>query len=256
MHLRLAFSAAIHMNPDILVVDEVFAVGDLSFREKCIQLLEQFRRAGKTLILASHEMGQIERSCDDAIVLEEGTLQFRSSPDRAVEFYYDLLRRNAEVRAMKNSGEGKVEQPPVGRRLGTQEARISQVRFYDHQGCQNTNFVSGGEITIEMEVQFAKSLSDFGLAVAIFSEANVKCLEVHIQSIRKIVDSWKENSKFHCRLPHLHLLPGHYYANVGIYPTDWNCIYDYHWQMHPFRITGEFPNVAGVISVQPDWSAL
>ncbi|MCI0604813.1 Wzt carbohydrate-binding domain-containing protein, partial [bacterium] len=113
---------------------------------------------------------------------------------------------------------------------------------------------SDAGLIIEMDVQLIKQLSDFALAVAIFNESNVKCLEVNIPSIRSITDTWNGNSKFQCHIPNLPLLPGHYYANVGIYPPDWHCIYDYHWQMHPFRIVGDVPNVAGIVSVRPVWS--
>lgn len=254
MHLRLAFSAAIYMNPDVLIIDEVFAVGDENFRQKCLGRLDQFRRAGKTLILASHELGQIEKTCDEAIVLEEGRLEIRSRADQAVELYQELLRKKAEERAAEFPESATTQQPEYGRRIGTLEACITGVRFYNANGVLVRSVESDAGLIIEMDVQLIKQLSDFALAVAIFNESNVKCLEVNIPSIRSITDTWNGNSKFQCHIPNLPLLPGHYYANVGIYPPDWHCIYDYHWQMHPFRIVGDVPNVAGIVSVRPVWS--
>ncbi len=254
MQLRLAFSAAIHMNPDVLIIDEVFAVGDENFRQKCLSRLEQFRRAGKTLILASHELGQIEKTCDEAIVLDEGQLKIRSRADQAVELYQELLRKRAEERAAEFPESAKTEQPGHGRRIGTLEACITAVRFYDENGVAVRSVESNAGLTFEMDVQSDKQLSDFALAVAIYNESDIKCLEANIPSVRSIANSWDGNTKFQCRIPSLPLLPGHYYANVGIYPPDWHCIYDYHWQMHSFRIAGTVPNVAGIVAVRPVWS--
>lgn len=253
MQLRLAFSAAIHMNPDVLIIDEVFAVGDENFRQKCLSRLDQFRRAGKTLILASHELGEIEKNCDEAIVLEQGRLEFRSRADQAVEFYQELLRKKVEERAAEHPDSSGL-QPEHGRRLGTMEACITGVRFYDENGISVRSIPRDAGLAIEMDVQLMKQFSDFALAVAIFNESKVKCLEASISSVRTIAGSWNGITKFQCRMPNLPLLPGHYYANVGIYPTDWHCIYDYHWEMHPFRIVGDVPNVAGIVSVHPVWA--
>jgi ABC-type polysaccharide/polyol phosphate transport system ATPase subunit len=87
MFMRLAFSVATQVDPDILVVDEILAVGDGPFQEKCLDRLREFRRAGKTILFVSHSMGQIVDHCDRALLLERGRLVFDGAPDEAAERY-------------------------------------------------------------------------------------------------------------------------------------------------------------------------
>jgi ABC-2 type transport system ATP-binding protein/lipopolysaccharide transport system ATP-binding protein len=87
MYMRLAFSVATEVNPDILVVDEILAVGDFSFQEKCFDRLRSFREAGKTILFVTHSMGQIEEYCDRAILLEKGKLTVEGSAAEAIKAY-------------------------------------------------------------------------------------------------------------------------------------------------------------------------
>jgi ABC-type polysaccharide/polyol phosphate transport system ATPase subunit len=87
MQMRLAFAVAIHTDPDSLVIDEVLAVGDTSFQERCIGRIERFRRAGKTLLVASHDVDLVTRLCDRGLVLHEGRLLFDGPVGEAVSRY-------------------------------------------------------------------------------------------------------------------------------------------------------------------------
>jgi ABC-type polysaccharide/polyol phosphate transport system ATPase subunit len=87
MYMRLAFSVATEVDPDILVVDEILAVGDFTFQEKCFDRLQAFRELGKTIVLVTHNMSQIEDYCDRAILLEKGKLTLDGRPDDAIKAY-------------------------------------------------------------------------------------------------------------------------------------------------------------------------
>jgi homopolymeric O-antigen transport system ATP-binding protein len=87
MYMRLAFAVATEVDPDILVVDEILAVGDFTFQEKCFDRLRSFRALGKTIVLVTHSMSQIEDHCDRAIVLEKGKLTLDGSPSEAIKAY-------------------------------------------------------------------------------------------------------------------------------------------------------------------------
>ncbi len=87
MYMRLAFAVATEVDPDILVVDEILAVGDFNFQEKCFQRLRAFREAGKTILFVTHSMDQIESYCDRAILLEKGKLVVDSTPAEAIKAY-------------------------------------------------------------------------------------------------------------------------------------------------------------------------
>jgi ABC-2 type transport system ATP-binding protein len=87
MYMRLAFAVATEVDPDILVVDEILAVGDFAFQEKCLDRLRSFRAAGKTIVFVSHGLSQIEEHCDRAILLEKGKLAIDGTPIEAIKMY-------------------------------------------------------------------------------------------------------------------------------------------------------------------------
>ncbi len=87
MYMRLAFSVATEVDPQILIIDEILAVGDSSFQGKCLERLRNFRRAGKTILLVTHSMAQVVEQCDRAILLDHGRVIFDGRPEEAVEIY-------------------------------------------------------------------------------------------------------------------------------------------------------------------------
>ena len=89
MYMRLGFAIATEVNPDILIMDEILAVGDLGFQQKCFDRLQQFRESGATILLVSHSVEQIVQYCDRVIVLDKGKLLFDGSPAEGVEIYRD-----------------------------------------------------------------------------------------------------------------------------------------------------------------------
>jgi ABC-type polysaccharide/polyol phosphate transport system ATPase subunit len=87
MYMRLAFAVATEVDPDVLVVDEILAVGDAPFQAKCFARLENFRQAGKTILFVSHSTAQVKQYCDRAILLEHGRVVMDDTADRVIEFY-------------------------------------------------------------------------------------------------------------------------------------------------------------------------
>ncbi len=260
MFLRLAFSTAMHFDPDILAIDEVLAVGDIRFQQKCIDRLGAFRKAGKTLILVSHNNEQVRSLCDEVLVLEEGQVAAHSDPENAILQYNDLMRKRTERRAAKFMKEGAQPVPSIerGTRLGTQEASIDAVRFYDGKGRPTDTLQNGEGLKIEMDYHLTKSLPDLTLILGIYSETNVKCFETVVPSMTESFGPLTEEGSLSCFLAKLPLLSGRYYIVVGLYPPDWSYIYDYHWQMHLLQIVSQrelSSGVSGVISVEPVWSA-
>lgn len=101
MYVRLAFAVAIHTDPDVLLVDEVLAVGDEAFQRKCLDKIREFQQQGRTIILVSHSLGQVQELCDRAVVLSKGEVMFQGSAADAVKNFRDILegRRVAEAEA-------------------------------------------------------------------------------------------------------------------------------------------------------------
>lgn len=261
MYLRLAFSTAIHFDPDILIIDEVLAVGDSRFQQKCLDKLKAFQKAGKTLVLVSHDTEQIRRLCDEVLVLEEGQVATQGDPENAIRCYNDLMRKRTERRAAQLSG--GVGQPSQvkedGGRFGTREATVSSVRLYNTRGEETDSIQSGDSLAVVLEYRLAKPLPDMALTLGIYNEGNVKCFETAILSTNAKFGALTEEGTLKCFLAELPLLAGRYFIVVGLYPTNWDYVYDYHWQMHVLDIMNECEKtskISGVISMNPIWSVL
>jgi ABC-type polysaccharide/polyol phosphate transport system ATPase subunit len=93
MQARLGFALAVNLNPDLLLVDEVLAVGDEEFQEKCMKQMHSFRAAGKTIVFVSHDPGLVKLICDRACVLDHGSMIFLGETDAALDCYHELLKR-------------------------------------------------------------------------------------------------------------------------------------------------------------------
>lgn len=114
MYVRLAFAVAINTDPDVLLVDEVLAVGDEQFQKKCLDKIREFQEQGRTIILVSHSLGQVQELCDSAVVLHHGEVKFQGSARLAVKNFREILegRRVAEAEAAnpeEDANPGKVE---------------------------------------------------------------------------------------------------------------------------------------------------
>ena len=258
MFLRLAFATAIHFNPDLLLIDEVLAVGDSRFQQKCLEKLNAFQGAGKTLVLVSHNSEQIRSLCDEVLVLEEGRVVTQADPESAVLCYNDLMRQRTERRAALFSRKGQLDLPvDGGSRLGTQEATVRAVHLLDERGEGIDTIRSGEGLKVVLDYSLEKALPDMVVILGIYSETNTRCFETSILSVSATFGSLAEEGKFTCFLPRLFLLPGRYYIVVGLYPTDWSYTYDYHWRMHLFNIVSQQempPGITGFLSVNPAWS--
>ena len=95
MYMRLAFAVATEVNPQILLVDEILAVGDIGFQEKCFERIAKFRAAGKTIVLVSHQMANVHRICERTILIDHGSILVDTNPDEAIALYNNLM--NLEV---------------------------------------------------------------------------------------------------------------------------------------------------------------
>ena len=110
MYVRLAFAVAVHVDPDLLLVDEVLAVGDEAFQRKCLDKIRSFQREGRTIVLVTHSLGQITEFCDRAVLLNKGEVLFDGVPHEAVRDFRDVLeeRRQGEAEAHNATHEEKV----------------------------------------------------------------------------------------------------------------------------------------------------
>jgi energy-coupling factor transporter ATP-binding protein EcfA2 len=134
MYVRLGFAVAVEVNPDVLLIDEVLAVGDAVFQRKCIDRIRKFRASGKTLLIISHDLNTIRSVSDRIILLDHGTIRGDGAPGDVVDAYMTL--------ADKTTGQG------MRREWGERSAMIERVSLLDASGHETTEFVEGGALVI------------------------------------------------------------------------------------------------------------
>jgi ABC-type polysaccharide/polyol phosphate transport system ATPase subunit len=158
MYLRLGFSIAAHLDPDILLLDEVLAVGDAQFQSKCIERINQLKHAGTTIIFVSHNLGAVESLCDRVFLLRHGEI-FRSGSARyAISEYEDML---TTMPASVSSNLNSAEASPA--------AQIISVAFFNSNGSRTTMFATGDEARVEVEYVVHEPLDDAVIEIYFYS---------------------------------------------------------------------------------------
>jgi ABC-type polysaccharide/polyol phosphate transport system ATPase subunit len=165
MRVRLAFAVMVQADPDTFLIDEVLAVGDASFREKCIEVLEEKRDAGKTIVLVSHQMSVIERQCDTAILLGAGRIQAEGDPHEVAQRYLEL-----DLESRHHRGRGVEGGIPEGRN----RARIVDLWVGDTSGGRRAALESDEPIHLHVLVEVEKRIREPGLRLELRNERGAR----------------------------------------------------------------------------------
>lgn len=154
MLMRLAFGAAVHIPADVLVIDELLAVGDAFFQSKCVAKLQELQAEGATLVVVSHDMSLVRSLCSEAMVLEQGRLLFHGDASEAAERYYKACA----------ASEGSRDLPAFGtdgaRRYGNGRARLRRYRVCGEDSPRAVRVESGSEVDVELEFEFSERMVD------------------------------------------------------------------------------------------------
>jgi ABC-2 type transport system ATP-binding protein len=160
MVVRLGFAVAINVEPEILIIDEVLAVGDEEFQQRCFQKIEQFRREGRTIIFVSHGLGQVSQFCNDALWLEKGEVQ-TIGPAYEVVSEYTGIAHHVEV-----VEEPKISDEPLTR-WGSGEARITRVVMSSDTSTDHQNFISGEPFRIKIDYEIIEPINELVVGMRI-----------------------------------------------------------------------------------------
>jgi lipopolysaccharide transport system ATP-binding protein len=166
MYVRLGFSVAVHMRPDVLLIDEVIAVGDEDFQRKCFDHLYALRKSGRTIIVVSHSTTMMASLCDEVAWLDHGTLMAKGSSDGVIDGYLQ------SVNAVEASGSRPRRESALddARRSGSGQVRFSSVELLGEDGAPVASCVSGGELRIRLAFHAVEEIADPVFAVAIRHE--------------------------------------------------------------------------------------
>ncbi|HEX6548833.1 MAG TPA: ABC transporter ATP-binding protein [Candidatus Dormibacteraeota bacterium] len=156
MYMRLGFSVAVHSSPEILVVDEVLAVGDEAFQHKCLDWIEGFRRQGGTIVLVSHDLGTVRQMCDRVAWIEGGRLRQVGTAADVVDAYVDSVREE-ESRTEPDAASG-TDRPAI---------ELGHVRLLDRAGHAVDSIEAGADLTVEIPYRVHRTVTEpvFGVAI-------------------------------------------------------------------------------------------
>ena len=163
MYMRLGFAIAAHIEADVLLLDEVFAVGDEAFQRKCFGKIFDFKQRGGTIVFVSHDAASVERLCDRAILLKDGAVEFDGPTHEAVVAYRQLL-----------AGERNPEERAAGlKEWGGDVARVDRVRLLGPAGDERTQLLSGESFSIALDIVAERSIAPPRLGWELRDDASI-----------------------------------------------------------------------------------
>jgi ABC-type polysaccharide/polyol phosphate transport system ATPase subunit len=279
MYMRLGFAVAINVDPDVLLIDEVLAVGDEAFTHKCLDKFSEFRRRGKTILLVTHSLNLVERFCDEVLWLDSGKVAGGGDPRRVVSAYLSDVAEIEEEQLTADDEKAReaaqaAEAVPVDQasapadpveeaeapadmftaregRWGTREVQLSNVTFVGEDGQPRHIFQSGEPVGIRFTVRCAKPTDDLVLGIGIFNVEGVCCYGTNTYLEELESDGASGQGDVVLRLARLDLVEGTYKLDLAAHRVD-GSPYDYHRLLYSFRVKSRVKDV-GVYRPPHEW---
>ena len=275
MYMRLGFAVAIHVDPDVLLVDEVLAVGDEGFTHKCLDKFAEFRRRGKTILLVTHSLGVVERFCDEALWIDAGRARTHGDPRRVIDAYLTSVEETEErmlasatakvVAAASHEtpavatspAEGQSESGPqdmfkaVEGRWGSREVEITDVSLLAGDGQAAHLFHSGEPMSVRMTVTAHRPVTDFVFGVSLFNADGVCCYGTNTFIEDLEPEALEGQGEVTCAFDSLDLVDGTYKLDVAVHKRD-GYPYDYHRLLYTFRVKSRARDV-GIYRPRHAW---
>jgi lipopolysaccharide transport system ATP-binding protein len=271
MFMRLGFSLAVHTDPDVLLVDEVLAVGDAAFVAKCKERIAELRRMGKTLLLVTHDLEAVQRWCDEVLWLHDGEVRDRGDPRRVLDHYRQFVERGAEeqlgelnraqqaqetatiehVVPVHGEGAGSGEAVASSRRWGSREIEITGVRILDTNGVPRLLFHPEDGLSIEISYLQHEPVKElvFGIGIERGDGLFVHGSNTQIEEVK--LPKLAKKGILRYEVKRLGLLDGEYHLDVAVHRED-GYPYDYHKRVIVFGVRAPHKQL-GVMLPSHEW---
>lgn len=285
MYMRLAFSVAINVDADILLVDEILAVGDAAFQTKCFNKLREIKAKGTTIVIVSHSLGQVEQICDRSIWIHRGKIRMEGNPRDVHPAYLDYTARHSgnvinpvteeEKKAeqqreqqgqqpAETSAQESEEQPAAAdadptpevapqseTRWGNGDARITNISLLNAEGKEQEVFLTGEKMDIVIEYKVKNPLQNPACGIGIFRNDGIQCYGTNTQIDRIRSLDLGSRGKVTCSIESNLLLTGEYTLDVAIHTED-GFAYDYYRYAKKFKVYSPIGDV-GISRLQHEW---
>ena len=249
MNMRLAFSTAVSTNPDILLIDEVLAVGDESFQKKCIDKIMKFKSEGKTIVFVSHSLESVKNLCNKGVWLSRGTIGAQGSVDKVISYYMGLVREKEEDILEREHVEVKEE---IGNRWGSREIEITDVKFFNNDGKECYVFETGDKMVIKIKYDAHKKIKKPIFGVAIHRNDGIHVSGPNTKFQNRIMEFLEGNGEVECVIDSLPLLEGTYLFSAAVYDYACTFPYDHHEKRFSFKVKSNI-NDYGIVYLPCEW---
>lgn len=270
MFMRLGFSLAVHTDPDILIVDEVLAVGDASFVAKCKEKIAQLRKQNKTLILVTHDLDAVERWCDEVLWLNGGGVKDRGDPRRVIDHYRQYIEKQEEqdlleMRAASQNETNEVAAADISdtqktgeekARWGSREVEITDVKIFSKSAntelSEHLLFHPDEDVQIQINYKIMQPTDDvvFGICINRNDGLIVHGSNTDIEDVKVKLG---QTGTIKYNIKYLGLMEGHYLLDVAVHRGD-GYPYDYHKNAIKFAVRSQY-NQVGLYVPQHTWES-
>jgi lipopolysaccharide transport system ATP-binding protein len=227
MAVRLAFAVATAARPDILIVDETLAVGDVYFQHKCIQRIREYKAAGTTILFVSHDAATVRTLCDRCLLLDEGRLLDEGPPDRVLDHYNALIAtREATARILR----AESHRGAMTTRSGTFEATIEAIELVDAEGAPRRAFAVGARARVRCLVRFAAAVASPTVGILIRDRLGNDVFGTNTYHVAPIAETYGAGDELEVAFEvDLNLGPGQYTLTVAVHGQATHLVENYDW---------------------------
>lgn len=218
MYMRLAFAVAINVDADILLIDEILAVGDANFQAKCFNKLREIKASGTTIVIVSHSLGQIEQICDRSVWIEDGKIKKEGSPRDVHPYYLDFMGQkiiNSDANKDKTGNVIKKDK----NRFGNQEVLFSNICILDKNYNYKDVFRTGEEMIVELKYKHIHNVKS-NIGISISNIDGVVCYGTNVLIEDNNFVDINADGKIQAVIEKLNLMPGKYFLDVAAYTED------------------------------------
>lgn len=254
MYMRLAFSVAINIDPDILLIDEILAVGDEHFQRKCFNKLSEFKKRGVTIVIVSHDFGSIEKLCDKAVWIDKGIVKEEGTPRDVIRSYLDFSAEkdnrkdtNINVKVETNVAEDNI--------IGTGEVRITKVNLIDADGREKNTFRTGEKAILKISYKCNSDVgNDVVFGMAVYNNNGLNCFGTNTYLDNINIQNLKNEGEVIFRIKSLNFLDGEYFLDVSCHRINGE-LYDYKKSVLTFNMYSVIKEV-GIFRLDHEWQIL
>lgn len=263
MFMRLGFSLAVHTNPDVLIIDEVLAVGDAAFVVKCEDRIAELKRLGKTLLLVTHDLDAVVRWCDEAIWLDKGTVKERGEPRRVLDAYRYFIEKGEEAELLArathvpdNSEPEIIENETIDKdlcheRWGSREVEVLDVIIKGTDGAEQAVFHAQDALSIEIAARANERVKSLVCGIAIHRNDGVLVIGTNTEIEGITLEPFETKKTIRITIPRLGLNCGSFTLDVALHAKD-GYPFDYHRNIGRFSIRGDDAR-HGVVALPIEW---